>query len=331
MLLRIEGLIVIVLVNSTKNTLKGFKISIAWNNEEGFEKINQIIQLFRWMKLNIVFEPVDIAGQNYQKNIKYGLDEPTLTHIKKTNLLIHTAFDYQYFNSSQHKNAEYYLNTAMKNYFIKYYFDDKMLIKDTMFFEKNRDYIKNISDFYKLNIEQNNYTKLDNKTLIENADFYYSYGENFAIFSLNKLNSDDVLKRFIIELLRYLKLEDKAEFLLKFKNIPEAIKELRQNVDIVFTPIEEIKNIKIEWNDIQGKIPSFLDNEITQLNGIYKVCDIVEAIKDKKTKLLDEYELHLIFANDIEVYPNINFWEDVVINPVIKLQKIDINKVTIIG
>ena len=106
-------------VNSTKTTLPSFCISISYNNENSFEIITKIIQLFRYMKLNIVFEPIEIAGQNYLRNIKYGIDEENLSRLKKNSILLHTPFDYSYFKENEHISAEKYLDTALQNCFIK--------------------------------------------------------------------------------------------------------------------------------------------------------------------------------------------------------------------
>ena len=60
-----------------------------------------------------------------------------------------------------------------------------------------------------------------------------------------------------------------------------------------------------------------------QLDGLFTVREIVQKIKERKIKIPDEMEIAKIVADGIEVYPNIAFWEDSVVNPTIFLRKMD--------
>ena len=320
------------LVNSTKTTLPVFKIAISWNNEDGFNIINKIIQLFKWFRVNAVFEPIDIAGENYQKKIKYGIDESNLTHLINTNILIHTKFNYDFLRKEEQMNVEKYLNFVMQNYFIKFFQKNNdhgdnynKFYNETNFFQKNKNYIANIND---IKFKDKNFTFNDN---VKDFNFSFSFGYRYAIFNLNSFYDYDA-KNFAVELLKYLNLESEAKFVSDFKTIDETINELKKNkTNIVsYTKIENItKEENIVWKKFDNIIPSELKEENNEITGIFKVCDIVNDIKEKKIKLPDELELYQIISNEIEYYPNINFWNEYIVNPIIKLKKIEIKKIYI--
>jgi len=321
-------------VNTTKTTISAFNISIAFNNEEDFVAIGKIIQLFRLMKVNIIFEPVEIAGKNYLKNIIYGVDEANLTHLKKNNLLIHTSFDYSYFKEDEHVLAEEYLDFALQNYFIKSFVLDKNAktkfkqdIFQTAFFQQNNKYISN-ADIYQE--YTNSHVLKDCYRILGKSDFYHSFGSKYSIFSINNFN-DIVLINVVIEILKYLNLNDKVLFLEQFrtKSINQIIEFLKKHIPNNFTAIDAnyIKTLQpISFKDLNIKLPSELTEIGTTLEGRYKVSDIVENIKNKTIKIPEGYELYQILNNKIEYFPNINFWNDFIINPLVKLRKIEINK-----
>ena len=58
-------------------------------------------------------------------------------------------------------------------------------------------------------------------------------------------------------------------------------------------------------------------------NGLFVVKELVEAFKIKKIKIPEDTRLYKIISNDIEIYPDINFWFDVVVDPIILLVKCD--------
>ena len=53
------------------------------------------------------------------------------------------------------------------------------------------------------------------------------------------------------------------------------------------------------------------------------VKELVEALKIKKIKIPEDTRLYKIISNDIEIYPDINFWDDAVVDPTILLVKCD--------
>ena len=70
-------------------------------------------------------------------------------------------------------------------------------------------------------------------------------------------------------------------------------------------------NISKSRNDL----PNRIDVCKFSLNGVFLVKELVECIKTKQIKIPDNTRLYQIITDDVEVYPNINFWNDVVINP----------------
>ena len=327
-------------VNSTKTTLSSFCISISYNDENSFEIITKIIQLFRYMKLNIVFEPIEIAGQNYLKNIKYGIDEENLLRLKKNSILLHTPFDYSSFKENEHILAEKYLDIALQNYFIKSFSIEKnKIIKQnilkTDFFAKKIKYISNLGDYnYIINSNESN----DKQSLLNSykdllkVDFYYSFGSKYSIFALNNFD-DQAILFFIIEMLKYLGFNEQAFFLksISDKNFNEVLEYLKHNDQAKAISTVKTDNIKIlpkiTWKNIPTNLPDEITKTETKLDGKFLIKDLVVRIKNKQIKLNgEEYELCQILDNEIEYYPNINFWDEIIINPVIKLQKKKINK-----
>ena len=315
------------IVNSSKTTLPVFRVAIAYNDEQGFSIISKIIQLFRWMKINIIFEPIEIAGQNYQKKMIYGIDEENLSHLKKTNILLHTPFDYSFFDKNTQFNVEKYLNIALQNCFIKTYSNtedgNKEIIEklyETNFFSKNKQYVENINDY-------NKYTALCNQNfsaeILKNVDFYKSFGAKYTIFALNNFNDKTIIK-FVIEMLKYFNMVSQFKELKSCNNIDEAIELLKKQEKNFISEIkvQEIHLLpEIKLKDMEIKLPSKLTNIETKLEGKFQICKLVEAIKERQIKLPDDYELYQIFANDVEYYPNINFWEETVIDPTVILRR----------
>ena len=70
-------------------------------------------------------------------------------------------------------------------------------------------------------------------------------------------------------------------------------------------------------------IPRTISEIKTNFNGIFFVKNLVEAIKMRHIKIPDGMRLYKIISNDIEVYPNINFWNDIAINPTIIFTQCD--------
>lgn len=310
-------------VNSTKTTIPAFKIAISWNDEDGYNVIDKIITLFKWMRINAIFEPIEIAGKNYQKFMEYGIDENNLKHLKQNNILVHTAFDYSFFNENKQTNADIYLNIALKNYAIKLFNDKNLRIIQTKFLTDNETYIENIDDL------KNMYKIEDVKNCKDiQFDFNMSFGEKYSIFCIKNLSQQSI-KNFIIEILRYLNLTEQLTFLMSCKDVDEAIEKLKKNRNIAYqmNTCNRQEFIKIEWKNIEQQNINKIEKIETQLSGLFKISDLVEKIKMKQIKLPDEYELYQIICNNIEYYPNINFWEEIAVNPTVKIRKIEINKI----
>ena len=315
-------------VNNTKTTLPVFRVAIAYNDEKGFEIISKIIQLFRWLKVNVIFEPIEIAGKNYQKQMIYGIDEDNLSRLKRTNLLLHTPFDYSFFDKNVQFNVEKYLHTALQNCFIKTFFklednkERKIEIFETDFFSKNKQYIANINNYDEYVNSASE--KLDIEYL-KKMDYYYSFGGKFAIFALNNFK-DNAVMSFVIELMNFLKLKTQSILLNDFENLDDAIIHLKRNNENVFLSVklQELDVIpNISWKDVDTKIPSKIFEEETLFVGKFQINNLVSLIKEGQIKLPENYELYQILQNGIEYYPNINFWEYVVIDPTLKLKQKD--------
>ena len=290
------------------------KIAICSNDDEGFFAIQKIVQLFRWLNINTTFEFFEIAGKQYEKGLIYGISEPDLVRLKKTNLLIHTKFDESYSNENNLKQSDY-LNIAMRNYFVEsFYQHGSQKMCETAFFQNQQKYIKNIEDFEvctKL-VEENN---CKNEEIIT---FSKSFGSSYAIFSL--YNYEDVVILQMLEcILRFFNFTFDLQ---QYQDVKNAITDLRKHYK------EEPKVVdKINYAPaIQYKIAlqSFC-NDITEkqvkLEGLFNVKQVVSAIKDKKVKIPDEMEIAKVIAVGIEVYSNLAFWEDNVLNPTIFLRK----------
>ena len=320
-------------VNTTKTTLPVLKIAIAWNDEEGFTAINKIIKLCKWMRLNFIFEPIDVAGQNYQKNMVYGIDEDNLTRLKNTDIFFHTKLDYSFFDKNKHTNVEEYIDIAMENCNRIYFFDKQKLQKETFFFTENKQYIKNACDF-----ELKSEVKDDGKSsdiLSENYDFYQSVGHKYTVFAVNEIDEKSLMRCFE-ELLDFVGLGSKNDLLKKFENCQNAIQET-----INFLQKNNVKNVscvekqmfkllpEIEFVDVKKSNDNGIEitEKHTQFEGKFVVSDLVSMIKEGEIKVAEDLYLYQIFANGVEVYPNVNFWDAVVFNPVVICKTHSENKI----
>lgn len=301
-------------INSTKTTFNAPKIAICSNDEDGFVAIQKIVQLFRWLNINTTFEFFEIAGKQYEKGLIYGISEPDLVRLKKTNLLIHTKFDESFSNENNLKQNEY-LNIAMRNYFVEsFYQNGSQKMCETSFFQQQKQYIQNIEDFevYKNLVEENN---CKNEEIIT---FSKSFGSSYAIFSLYDYN-DVVILQMLEYILRFFNFYFNLQ---KYTDVKYAIAELKKHYK------EEPKVVnKINYAPaIQYKIAlqsfctDIIENQVN-LEGLFNVKQVVSAIKDKRVKIPDEMEIDKVIADGIEVYPNLAFWEDNVLNPSIFLRR----------
>ena len=303
-------------INSTKTTLNAPKIAICSNDDEGFFAIQKIVQLFRWLNINTTFEVFEIAGKQYEKGLQYGISEPDLVRLKQTNILIHTKFDEHLKTKNTISQIEY-LNIAMRNYFIKnVYQNNKQDINDCFFYQQHKEHIKNIYDFDKYKTSNKN-TAIQ---MQQNLQFTLSFGEKYAIFSLYDY-SDETILSLMNEFLSFANIEKNID-LLKYQDIKTAINELKKQYKEIPTIIEKFNYTpKIEYKtELQIFNQNLTKNE-TKFNGLFSVKQIVSAIKEKQVKIPDEMEIDKIIADNIEVYPNIAFWDDNVLNPTIILRK----------
>ena len=326
------------LINTTKTTIQATKIAISYNGNDEYNAILNIITIFRLMKLNIIFEPIEIAGNNYKKCINYGIDENNLTHLKNTNFLFHSPFNYNNFNAKTQIKASDYLDVAMENYFIRYYSivdDNKIFFKTifTNYFNKKKKYISNLQDF------SNFIDQKESDEICCNYDFSISFGRKYAMFELKKSN-DYTTICFIREFLNFVNLQDYSNKIRQFQKLDDVIKYCRKEffcnsdaeiIEINNSFLSQIKNIKYNIDKEEILYNSFDENcNIVEKNeefikiklkGRYIVSQISNSIKEMKVLLPEGFELHQIMSDDIEFYPNINIWYTEVIEPLIILTR----------
>ena len=301
-------------INSTKTTFNAPKIAICSNDEEGFIAIQKIVQLFRWLNINATFEFVEIAGKQYEKGLIYGISEPDLVRLKKTNLLIHTKFDESFSNENNLKQSDY-LNIATRNYFVEsFYTNGSQKMCETSFFQQQKQYIQNIEDFevYTGKVEKNN-SKND-----EIITFSKSFGSNYAIFSLYNYE-DVVILQMFDKILSFVNFDFNLQ---KYKDVKSAITDLKKHYKEEPKVVDKINYApEIQYKfELQSFCNDIKENQVN-LEGLFNVKQVVSAIKDKKVKIPDEMEIDKVVADGIEVYPNLAFWEDNVLNPIILLRK----------
>ena len=337
-------------INATKSTLVAKKIAISYSNEDDFLVINNVIQILSLLKINATFEKIDIHPDNYLKNIKTGISEENLTFLKKNDIFIHTPFDMKYFSKeNNYVDLKYYLNYALHCCFsLNFCSNGDVFHKTTDFFEKNKPFLVNkketnnqileIKSFLCKQLDKTNIEIFNNDT---NADIWYTiyFGEKHIIFDLKNTNDVaiiDFLKTFLV----YYGLE---QYLVYFegqtslKNIIAKLKEINKTHMTITT-----KQL-IDFNIIDDKYKNvfflkYSDDEIkrckemmpddiiamkTTFNGVFVIKALVEAFKMRKIKIPEDTRIYKIISNDIEVYPDINFWDDIVINPTIILTKCD--------
>ena len=337
-------------INATKSTLVAKKIAISYSNEDDFLVINNVIQILSLLKINATFEKIDIHPDNYLKNIKTGISEENLTFLKKNDIFIHTPFDMKYFSKENNDvDLKYYLNYALHCCFsLNFCSNGGVFHKTTDFFEKNKPFLVNkkeinnqileIKSFLCKQLDKTNIEIFNNDT---NADIWYTiyFGEKHIIFDLKNTNDVaiiDFLKTFLV----YYGLE---QYLVYFegqtslKNIIAKLKEINKaRMIITIKQLMEVNNTKdihkniffLQYSDgdikrCETMTPRTISEIKTIFNGLFFVKNLVEAIKMRYIKIPDGMRLYKIISNDIEVYPNINFWNDIAINPTIIFTQCD--------
>ena len=246
-----------------------------------------------------------------------------------------------------------YLNFALHIIFVVNVFNNgDVYCEQTSFFNTHKHYLTNNSDIINtMSYLKSFLCKKLNKTIIEMINgndcgkilYTIYFGEKYIIFSLKQTNDSAVID-FIKTLLIYYGLE---QYLVYFegqtslKSIIAKLEEINK-MNVITTTKQLIDcsaredNCKISFllhysNNYLEKSKHGLPVKINEmkvvLNGIFLVKDLVESIKTKKIKIPEEMRLHKILNEGIEVYPNINFWDDLVINPIIILEIAKIDKI----
>ena len=321
-------------VNATKNTIPALKIGIAYGYESGFVVFSKIAKLLRWLNVNATFETFEICGELYKKGVKDGIAEPDLVRLKQCDVFIHTRLNLEHFDEKQDVPPDFYFNTALRNYFTFSCHVPKNILQivllyveilyvETSFFKNNKPFLQN-ADEINNSISRIFGDKVEPKMDDNNdANFTISMGNKHALFDIKKEDDVSILQA-VCALLKLVGLQEKADFLSKFSSINEAIKNLqieRFAIDKA-TKLSTFPALKYAEN-LKTILPTALLHTEMQLDGLFKVREIVQQIKERKIKIPDEMEIAKIVADGIEVYPNIAFWEDVVANPTIFLRKMD--------
>ena len=321
-------------VNATKNTIPALKIGIAYGYESGFVVFSKIAKLLRWLNVNATFETFEICGELYKKGVKEGIAEPDLVRLKQCDVFIHTRLNLEHFDEKQDVPPDFYFNTALRNYFTFACHVPKNILQivllyveilyvETSFFKNNKLFLQN-ADEINNSISRIFCDKVEPQNDADNgANFTISMGNKHAMFDIKKEDDVSILQA-VCALLKLVGLQEKAMFLSKFHSIDEAIKILqieRFAIDKA-TKLSTFPELKFAEN-LKIILPTVLLHIETKLDGLFKVCEIVQKIKERKIKIHDEMEIAKIVADGIEVYPNIAFWEDVVVNPTIFLRKMD--------
>ena len=316
-------------VNATKNTIPALKIGIAYGYESGFVVFGKIAKLLRWLNVNATFETFEICGELYKKGVKEGIAEPDLVRLKQCDVFIHTQLNLENFDEKNDISPDFYFNTALRNYFtFSYHFQENilqivLLYAETSFFKNNKSFLQNADEINNsISGIFGDKSELQN-SLGNDANFTISIGNKHAMLDITKEDDVSILQA-VCALLKLVGLQEKADFLSKFSSINEAIKILQMEKFAIdkATKLSTFPELKFAEN-LQTILPTVLLNTEIQLDGLFKVHEIVQQIKERKIKIPDEMEIAKIVADGIEVYPNLAFWDDVVVNPKIFLREID--------
>ena len=328
-------------INATKSTLLAKKIAINYSNESDFAVINNIIQIFRLLKINATFEKIDIHSDNYLKNIKTGITEENLTFLKKNDIFIHTSFDMRHFSKDNGDiDLNYYLNYALHCCFSLNFCEKNLIFqKTTSFFDNHRQFIVNQKDITDslskvkllLLCQKLNKHSLDVIDDEKNVDVWYKiyFGEKHIIFDLKQTDALAIID-FIKTLLVYYGLEQYIVYFEEQQSINTIIMNLKEinKAGMIVTTKQMVECCSMKKNEYffmlnyennisksRNDLPNRIDVCKFSLNGVFLVKELVECIKTKQIKIPDNTRLYQIITDDVEVYPNINFWNDVVINP----------------
>ncbi len=158
----------------------------------------------------------------------------------------------------------------------------------------------------------------------DKSDFSISFGPYYAIFELKKYDKSTIMN-FTRKIFEYLHLDKQLSFLKKSTSIDEAIISARSdaNSDCIEAKLGEKKQLnEIKWStNNNDALPKQISDIKTKLHGVFKISEIVTAIKCKQIKLPNNFKLYQIFSNDIEMYPNINFYDAFATDPIVVIEK----------
>ena len=285
------------IVNDTKKTLPAIRFALSYGDELGFEALQKVINLIRFSKINAIFEIFDLAGENYQKGLPYGIAEADLVRLSKCNVLLYTPYNYSFFNKNRHFEMDKYLNIALEQ-----------LVDENGF---GTNYYKKIEKFL---TNRDEYKKLKQKT-----NFKSTFGVQNLTMQLDKYDDLSILN-FCKDLFNILEIHNFDNILRKNKTIDDAVKELKTTAK-EFLAVD-IKNFtsKPRIDLKQAELPTKITKKETKLKGFYKVSELVEHIKNN-VEMPEGFCLKMIVSFEVEVYPNIAFWDKTVLDPIIILQK----------
>lgn len=323
-------------INATKKTLISTKIAISYDNEESFKVINKIITIFRWLKINIIFEAIEFGGDNYKKNIKTGITEDNLSNLKHNCILINASFqELNYDKNNGDIDVGIYFDNALRNLIKIKYFKQNLFKAEKTKYLLSQEYVIENKDYYdnlikEININNDKSVAGKNISINDTPNLIIHIGSKYIIFDIKQILDDKQIIEIIIKILTICNLQERANIIQGFNKIDELIVFLKkQNLKMVqVCKINYIQDLIYKQNIDCNNISNLkIENNETHLEGLFLISEVVENIKYKKIKLPENKELYRILCNIggdlIEVYPNINFWNDKILNPIIILKEKD--------
>ena len=326
-------------INKTKKTNQAIKIGICYNDENGFLAIQKIIMLLKYLNINATFITISAGLDKYIKGCNNGIEEHDLMGLKNIDLLLHTEFDMSFFNTKlNHKDIKEYLDFALKIVYRENFYNTNTKnyislqnTEETLFFKQQKQYTDDVF-LNEINVKTNNSSSFDKK---QKPAFSFGFGKKI-ICTLNSYN-DRVILNFIVELLKKISCEKTSINLLqkcnlfsyKYEKVLENIKQDNEKAKQEYVLADATANIvnikyKKELLDNINNFPKTLETINNHLIGLFEVSKLVGAIKDGIVKIQnDNLELFAIYSFEYEVYPNLFYWNELCINPVVKLKEKD--------
>lgn len=313
-------------INFSKNKKQGFKNICIDYSDKNLGQLNDLItKIFKDLQLNILFQSVNflLLGTNY------GLSENDFNSIKRAENLIKLNID---------ENEDIIDNALEVQFSVLLIFDKRTLKTSFIFYNiinsrvNNEIFLKynskniNLKEFVALNIENkfNGFYIVNEKinsfslsSFLDSKNYihcFHKYGNISNIFGIvSKNESIDLVNTYFL----IIKIIDLLFGNIDSVNIIDILVSKKYHINQDINKIFKIENFSYDFSNLrindlntglnEKNVPEFRDLSIK----IYPDLPVFEVVKNIKNILssFDNLYLDKIYYKNLEIYPQIIFWE----------------------